>query len=212
VLLCRFIPSSTPLPQPLDIWGCSSDVDCSSAQHFMNDPASQFVFNNIGANNIRSGASSVASTHRHWSAAGARIASLESDTEHVSLQPPSPFASLRAAMGRSGRPPLPPSRGGGERPSSQMGGCGLMLDGVGGVGASGSLGGYTSDSAVAGGRIGGGEVAAMKQKFVAHILFSYFFRAQNLFQFSDCSCLYAERSGQNAVPQDAEACCGRSCG
>lgn len=116
----------------------------------MKDPASQFVFNNIGAHNIHSGASSVASTHRHWSAAGARAASVESasEHEHSCLHPPSPFASLRAAMGRSGKPPLPPSRGGDERPSSQIGGSGLMRDGVGGVGASGSLGGYTSDSAV----------------------------------------------------------------
>ena len=140
----------------------------------MKDPASQFVFNNIGAHNIHSGTSSVASTHRHWSAAGARAASLESAAEPSSLHPPSPFASLRAAMGRSGRPPLPPSRGGGERPSSQLGGSSLMYDGVGSVGASGSLGGYTSDSAVLDGRKGGAEVAAMKQKFVAQILLPFF--------------------------------------
>ena len=179
----------------------------------MKDPASQFVFNNIGAHNIHSGASSVASTHRHWSAAGARAASVESATEHEHscLHPPSPFASLRAAMGRSGKPPLPPSRGGDERPSSQIGGSGLMRDGVGAVAASGSLGGYTSDSAVLGGRRGGAEVAAMKQKFVAQMLLS-FFLSSNPFQFPDCSCLHAERPGQSVVPKDVKAgCCSGSC-
>jgi hypothetical protein len=57
-----------------------------------------------------------------------------------------------------------------------------MHDGVGSVGASGSLGGYTSDSAVLDGRKGGVEVAAMKQKFVAQILLP-FFRAQTRFSF-----------------------------
>jgi hypothetical protein len=96
------------------------------------------------------------------------------DADDRPLHPPSPFASLRAAMGKGagGRPPLPPSRGdgagggGGERPASQLGGSSAQH----GRGAAGGVwGGYTSDSAVGSGKMDGYAEVAVKQKFVTHV-------------------------------------------
>jgi hypothetical protein len=114
---------------------------------------------------------------RHWSASGGgRVGGQELGMDGQSIPPASPFASLRAAMSRSGRPPLPPSMRGmskawphciivtlcagtNDRPISQTG-----FEGVGGKEGGGWGGGYTSDSALGDGSRAGQENAALKQK------------------------------------------------
>jgi hypothetical protein len=102
-----------------------------------------------------------------------------------------------------GRPPLPPSRGGGERPVSQLGGGGAK-DGGGG------LGGYTSDSALGGSWMGGRDEVSVKQKYAHRSLFCVVvvtilvFTTSNSFSFQIVPAYMLRDQGKTASPKSSK--------
>ena len=101
-----------------------------------------------------------------------------------------------------GRPPLPPSRGGGERPVSQLSGGGAK-DGGGG------LGGYTSDSALGGAWMGGRDEVAVKQKYARHSLsYVVVITASNPFSFQIVPAYMLRDQGKTSSPKSSKHAIG----